>query len=79
MNQRDLTIETLNLNSAVARDVKIALQNIESGAYGLCLKCGNKIPDRRLDAIPWAQHCVTCQEGLEVDRDRNQSDWADAA
>jgi DnaK suppressor protein len=79
MNQRDITIETLNRNSAVARDVKIALHNIESSEYGLCLECGNQIPDRRLDAIPWAQHCVPCQEALEQSRDRDQSDWATAA
>jgi DnaK suppressor protein len=79
MNQRDLTIETLNRNSAVARDIKIALQNIESGEYGICMECGEKIPDRRLDAIPWAKHCVVCQEALERGGDGARSDWATAA
>lgn len=79
VNQRDITIETLNLKSAVARDVRIALQNMESGEYGLCLRCGNEIPDRRLDAIPWAQYCVPCQEAHEKSNDREQSEWASAA
>lgn len=79
MNQRDLTIETLNRNSAVARDVKTALQNIDTGEYGVCMECGNRIPDRRLDAIPWVKHCVSCQEALERSRDGGLSDWATAA
>jgi DnaK suppressor protein len=79
MNQRDLTIETLNRNSAVARDIKIALQNIETGEYGVCMACGERIPDLRLDAIPWAKHCVACQEALEKRGDSGPSDWATAA
>jgi DnaK suppressor protein len=79
MNQRDLTIETLNRNSRVCWAVRAALKNIENGEYGLCRECGNHIPDRRLDAIPWAEYCIPCQESIENSSDDAQPDWAAAA
>jgi DnaK suppressor protein len=39
-----------------------ALDRLESGDYGTCLGCGEPIPARRLEAVPWAKCCVACQE-----------------
>jgi DnaK suppressor protein len=39
-----------------------ALQRIEQGGYGECVHCGGPIQVKRLQAVPWARHCVPCQE-----------------
>jgi len=39
-----------------------ALDRISGGEYGLCLACGEPIPRKRLQAVPWARYCVPCQE-----------------
>jgi RNA polymerase-binding transcription factor len=39
-----------------------ALDRIEAGKYGKCNHCGQPIQDKRLEAVPWARHCVTCQD-----------------
>lgn len=39
-----------------------ALQRIEDGTYGICVACGAEIQPKRLEAVPWARHCVTCQD-----------------
>jgi len=39
-----------------------ALARIRSGDYGRCQQCGEEIAPRRLEAAPWARHCVRCQE-----------------
>ncbi len=39
-----------------------SLSRIEEGAYGFCLNCGAPMSERRLEAVPWALHCVDCQE-----------------
>jgi DnaK suppressor protein len=39
-----------------------ALSRIEKGAYGKCIHCGEPILDKRLDAVPWARHCLRCQD-----------------
>lgn len=37
-----------------------ALDRINLGTYGLCLKCGKEIPQERLEALPYALMCITC-------------------
>jgi DnaK suppressor protein len=39
-----------------------ALSRIEQGTYGKCIHCGEPILDKRLDAVPWARHCLRCQD-----------------
>ena len=38
-----------------------ALSRIQQGKYGLCMKCGIKIPKDRLEAIPYALMCIECK------------------
>ncbi|MBQ1197775.1 MAG: TraR/DksA C4-type zinc finger protein, partial [Spirochaetaceae bacterium] len=42
-----------------------ALSRIEQGKYGLCMKCGKKIPQARLEAIPYALMCIECKSADE--------------
>ncbi|HNY22492.1 MAG TPA: TraR/DksA family transcriptional regulator [Treponemataceae bacterium] len=42
-----------------------AITRIEQGKYGLCMKCGKKIPKERLEAIPYALMCIECQTADE--------------
>ena len=42
-----------------------ALVRIQEGNYGLCQNCGQLMSDKRLNAVPWAPHCVDCQELAE--------------
>jgi DnaK suppressor protein len=39
-----------------------ALERIEDGEYGHCVRCEEVLPDKRLEAVPWARHCVRCQD-----------------
>lgn len=39
-----------------------ALERIRTEEYGICHECGEPIPTRRLDAIPWAIRCVPCEQ-----------------
>ncbi|MBL8908824.1 MAG: TraR/DksA family transcriptional regulator [Rhizobiales bacterium] len=40
--------------------VKRALTRIENGTYGECVRCGNKIAPKRLEARPEAALCIEC-------------------
>ncbi len=46
-------------------DVEEALWRLQDGTYGRCLSCGQPIPDRRLEAIPWAVRDVVCEAQVE--------------
>lgn len=39
-----------------------ALQRLESGNFGSCVSCENEIQQKRLEAVPWTRHCISCQE-----------------
>lgn len=40
--------------------VEQALERMDTGAYGVCMICGKKIPEARLEARPLAVRCVNC-------------------
>lgn len=42
--------------------IEAALERVENGTYGVCERCGKKIADARLKALPFAQYCISCQE-----------------
>lgn len=50
---------TRDLEHSLA-DVETALRKIEDGSYGHCDRCGRRIEDARLAAMPAAARCVTC-------------------
>lgn len=42
--------------------VNEALERIKTGSYGLCTSCQEEVQQKRLEAVPWARHCIECQE-----------------
>ncbi|GGP12970.1 TraR/DksA C4-type zinc finger protein [Nonomuraea glycinis] len=37
-----------------------AVERLRDGSYGICVKCGNRIPVERLLILPAARTCVLC-------------------
>jgi len=67
---RELMIHTLDRESLRLREVRAALKRIEEGSYGICMSCEAPIPNKRLEAVPWAAYCVRCQEAVDGQRGR---------
>lgn len=42
-----------------------ALKRVDDGSFGTCLMCGKAIANKRIKAIPWAEHCIACQVKTE--------------
>ena len=62
---REFFFELGNGDRRLLRDVVSALQRIEDGSYGACERCGEAIAEKRLEALPFARHCITCQRLVE--------------
>lgn len=45
--------------------IDAALGRIAEGEYGKCINCGEPILEKRLEAVPWARHCIRCQDLIE--------------
>jgi DnaK suppressor protein len=46
--------------------IEEALSRLRDGTYGYCNSCGKPIPEKRLEAIPWAVRDRACQEECEA-------------
>lgn len=40
--------------------VEAALGRLDDGTYGVCERCGTRIPEERMEVVPWAANCVAC-------------------
>ena len=76
-SERDLAIGNVDRESTLLRNVKAALRRIQDGSFGTCLECELPISPKRLAAVPWAPHCIKCQEAK--DRDGRESERAGAS
>jgi len=59
---RDLLYQLSTSEREIVRRIDAALDRIERGTYGNCVHCGNQVQKGRLQAVPWARHCIECQE-----------------
>ena len=64
--ERDLAVSLLNRESQMFRRVQAALRRTEDGTYGICLNCEDPIKPKRLQAVPWAELCLECQERSDL-------------
>ena len=40
--------------------IRAALKRIEDGTYGICVQCGEDIPEKRLELLPHTPLCTAC-------------------
>lgn len=41
-------------------EIDAALRRVGDGTYGVCARCGRRIPDERMQVRPMAELCVAC-------------------
>jgi DnaK suppressor protein len=69
--ERELAIRNLDRESHLLRNVRAALRRLDEGTYGVCLHCEEDINPKRLNAVPWAPFCLSCQELADKHKDEN--------
>ena len=42
--------------------IEEALERLNAGIYGTCINCSQPVQEKRIEAVPWARHCLDCQE-----------------
>ncbi|MBE7415231.1 MAG: TraR/DksA C4-type zinc finger protein [Deltaproteobacteria bacterium] len=61
----DLGLSVSDLRRQELESMEVALRKLDEGTYGTCSRCGAEIGDERLKAMPYAEHCLRCQNELE--------------
>jgi DnaK suppressor protein len=54
-----------NTDRTILNMIDEALKRIRTEQYGTCANCQDELQQKRLEAVPWAKHCITCQEKKE--------------
>jgi RNA polymerase-binding transcription factor DksA len=61
LQENDEVLEGLDdLERAETVTIRRTLRRIESGDYGFCAVCREPIDEKRLDAVPTADTCISC-------------------
>ena len=59
---KELMMSMSTNDRQLLESIDAALYRIAEGAYGKCIHCGEPIQEKRLEAVPWARHCLRCQD-----------------
>lgn len=62
---QELTLSLLGSEKDALDQIDEALERVEDGSFGQCEECGVKIPEPRLEALPYAALCVQCASQQE--------------
>src|SRR5215510_8241995 len=54
-----------NTDRSILNLIDPALMSMQSEEYGVCPYCQEEMQQKRLEAVPWAKHCITGQEKAE--------------
>ena len=65
--------------AAQIREIDSALDKLRKGAFGICEECDEPIAPKRLEAIPWARKCLSCQRVYPEKRARLEDSYKPAA
>ena len=61
----DLTGPGAVAAAAAQHGLQVALDRLNHGKFGRCQECGDPISKPRLQALPYARHCIQCARDLE--------------
>ncbi len=67
----ELALKLGEQESQMVADIDQALMRIDEGSYGICVRCGKVIEERRLEALPTARYDAACQTAVEEARGHN--------
>ena len=62
---KELLMSMSTNDRQLLQSIDTALERIGNGDYGKCANGGQPIQEKRLEAVPWARHCIRCQDLIE--------------
>ena len=63
--QDEISSQLAEVESRELARIEYALERMREGQFGICEGCGAGIPMARLNALPYATYCITCQREAE--------------
>jgi DnaK suppressor protein len=64
-NEQEFTLSLMENEEDTLGAIESALEKLEDGSFGRCEQCEGQIAKLRLEAIPYASHCIKCANELQ--------------
>jgi DnaK suppressor protein len=65
MHEQFVALRRHRMDAGKLKLIDAALERMANGEFGICIDCEEPISEKRLKALPWAAHCVRCQDRKE--------------
>ena len=65
---RELSLNIAGEEQEIVYEIDEALKRLEEGKFGKCIACDKKIPQKRLNAVPYAKYCIQCKSKEEKNK-----------
>ncbi len=72
MYDKEFSLGLASNDRELLHRIDMAFQRLLDGSFGLCEECGCKIGKPRLEAIPYAETCLKCQEEIDKKNERSR-------
>ena len=72
-HDRDILYNLHETDYTRLRYIEDAMKAMDRGEFGECVRCGEDISEKRLEAVPWATTCIRCQEETETAAEHTRS------
>ena len=59
---KELMVSMSDNDRQLLKLIDEAVERMEAGTYSKCVRCGTVLPEKRLEAVPWARFCISCQD-----------------
>jgi DnaK suppressor protein len=60
--QEHIEVALIEMKGETLQRLREALVRLEAGEYGYCAECADEISEKRLQALPFAVRCKSCEE-----------------
>jgi len=68
MYDREFNLGLASTEREVLQKIEQTLKRIDDKIFGACIECKKSIPLVRLNAIPYVETCLKCQEKIETEK-----------
>jgi DnaK suppressor protein len=59
---KELMVSMSDNDRQLLKLIDEAVERMEAGTYSKCVRCETVLPEKRLEAVPWARYCISCQD-----------------
>jgi RNA polymerase-binding protein DksA len=64
--EQEMSMTLLENEKQILDEIASALQRLDAETFGKCEECGKDITTGRLQALPYARHCIDCSRRLQA-------------